>query len=448
MDSQGGWRWQLRPDAQPVSYLDPSGQWVSGSFDTAVKSEHGAVRSSGVQPQATAGQVPQLPSQTIHQLQSDVNRHEQAELRRQESGAAPQPMPTAVYQAPPPTDSDEADGGYRRQRDRQLHTQFTPSSMSTPQATSPPYQQPAMQWPPPPYHGGPKCAAGAESMRAPSHQHQWTTSPYQSTGIPTSARLSQAHSTAPVTVPVTVPFPPAHAVPPPPPHPFPFPFGAEQGESSSLSDVGSSHASHCTSIPSAVSTAAAKTTGGAPRSAVEVASGKKVHECHLLADACCFPKGPIQGKDKHVEEAVKMWARDCTKGGGGHGIRKAGPTFAKSRGCRLRFQCAKDPNRTEDCKWECSFEESATGWILVHAVWEHNGHALLESAPQVMAARGTAFLPDELTEMAETAAASGFSIKDIHRLLTTGAEKNNLPVTWQQTHLRSGVLLVMIASRS
>ena len=123
-------------------------------------------------------------------------------------------MPTAVYQAPPPTDRDEADGGYRRQRDRQLHTQFTPSSMSTPQATSPPYQQPAMQWPPP-YHGGPPCAAGAESMRAPSHQHQWTTSPYQSTGIPTSARLSQAHSTAPVTVPVTVPFPPAHAVPPP-----------------------------------------------------------------------------------------------------------------------------------------------------------------------------------------------------------------------------------------
>ena len=189
MDAPDGWR--LRPTAQPVSYLEPlSGQWISGSFDTAVKSEHPAARSSGVQPQATAGQVPeqlpldcvgimprirataalagqpmpmppfrapnpwadappvqpqatagqvpQLPSQTIHQLQSDVNRHEQAELRRQESGAAPQPMPTAVYQAPPPTDSDEADGGYRRQRDRQLHTQFTPSSMSTPQATSQP----------------------------------------------------------------------------------------------------------------------------------------------------------------------------------------------------------------------------------------------------------------------------------------------------------------------
>ena len=35
MDSHDGWR--LRPVAQPVSYLDPlSGQWVSGSFETAV----------------------------------------------------------------------------------------------------------------------------------------------------------------------------------------------------------------------------------------------------------------------------------------------------------------------------------------------------------------------------------------------------------------------------
>ena len=36
MDSQGGWRWQLRPEAQPVSYYDRmTGQWTSGSFDTA-----------------------------------------------------------------------------------------------------------------------------------------------------------------------------------------------------------------------------------------------------------------------------------------------------------------------------------------------------------------------------------------------------------------------------
>ena len=62
MDSQGGWRWQLRAEAQPVSYLEPlSGQWISGSFD-AVKSEHPAARSSGVQPQATAGQVPEIPA--------------------------------------------------------------------------------------------------------------------------------------------------------------------------------------------------------------------------------------------------------------------------------------------------------------------------------------------------------------------------------------------------
>ena len=41
MDAPDGWR--LRPVAQPVSYLDPlSGQWISGSFETAVKSEQRA----------------------------------------------------------------------------------------------------------------------------------------------------------------------------------------------------------------------------------------------------------------------------------------------------------------------------------------------------------------------------------------------------------------------
>ena len=152
MDPPGGWN--LRSDAQPVSYYDArTGQIVSGSFDTAVKSERPAARSSGVQPQATAGQVPQLPSdclgimpkiralaaaagqpmsmgppwpnpwaapmqeavqeeesasplpvshgglrqgQTTSQLQSDVRPDEQAVLRRQESGAPPQSMP-ALY---------------------------------------------------------------------------------------------------------------------------------------------------------------------------------------------------------------------------------------------------------------------------------------------------------------------------------------------------------------
>ena len=101
MDPPGGWN--LRSDAQPVSYYDArTGQIVSGSFDTAVKSERPAARSSGVQPQAgqpvSHGGLRQ--GQTTSQLQSDV-RPEQAELRRQESGAPPQSMP-ALYQAPPP----------------------------------------------------------------------------------------------------------------------------------------------------------------------------------------------------------------------------------------------------------------------------------------------------------------------------------------------------------
>ena len=96
----------MRSEAEPVSYCDPQTQrWTSGTFDFAVKSEHPAARSPGVQPQATAGQPGSLGGlrrgQTIHQLQSDVRPDEQAELRRQESGAPPQSMP-ALYQAPPP----------------------------------------------------------------------------------------------------------------------------------------------------------------------------------------------------------------------------------------------------------------------------------------------------------------------------------------------------------
>ena len=46
MDAPVGWC--LRPVAEPVSYLDPrTGQWTSGSFETAVKSEqHAAVVTS------------------------------------------------------------------------------------------------------------------------------------------------------------------------------------------------------------------------------------------------------------------------------------------------------------------------------------------------------------------------------------------------------------------
>ena len=99
--------WRLRSEAEPVSYCDPQTQrWTSGTFDFAVKSEHPAARSPGVQPQATAGQPGSLgglrQGQTTSQLQSDVRPDEQAELRRQESGAPPQSMP-ALYQAPPPS---------------------------------------------------------------------------------------------------------------------------------------------------------------------------------------------------------------------------------------------------------------------------------------------------------------------------------------------------------
>ena len=181
------------------------------------------------------------------------------------ASTAPPPYANADGGTPLAEDRDAAaDGGYR---------QFMPTPQATP---PPPPYQPSMQascsmrWPLPD-QGAPACAAGVmpEWTRAPSHQsqpashqHQWMPSPYESTGVPTSARPSEAHSTAPVTAPVTAPFPAAHTIPPPPPTP-PSSYGGQRVQSSS-SDAGSSHASHCTSIPSAVSSAA-KTTGGAPK---------------------------------------------------------------------------------------------------------------------------------------------------------------------------------------
>ena len=53
MDSHDGWR--LRPVAEPVSYYDTgTGQWTSGSFETALKSEHPAVVTSSDTPAAAS----------------------------------------------------------------------------------------------------------------------------------------------------------------------------------------------------------------------------------------------------------------------------------------------------------------------------------------------------------------------------------------------------------
>ena len=47
--------WNLRPVAEPVSYYDTdTRQWTSGSFDTAMKSEHPAVVTSSDTPAAAS----------------------------------------------------------------------------------------------------------------------------------------------------------------------------------------------------------------------------------------------------------------------------------------------------------------------------------------------------------------------------------------------------------
>ena len=159
--------------------------------------------------------------------------------------------------------------------------------------------------------------------------------------------------------------------------------------------------------------------------------------CHNEALSRGFPVGPIQGTYEHLEEEVRRWARDPKTGGGGHGIRKGGLAEAKSRGKRVRFQCAKDSQRSELCKWECTFEDTSDGWVLIRAVWTHNGHTLLQTPAAVMAATGTAFVPQELLDIGIDAAHTGWGVKEIDELLRQAAARRNIPVTWEQSHLRS-----------
>ena len=57
MDSHDGWR--LQPVAEPVSYFDAAtGQWTSGSFETAMKSEHPAVVTSSDEEEVSTSHLP------------------------------------------------------------------------------------------------------------------------------------------------------------------------------------------------------------------------------------------------------------------------------------------------------------------------------------------------------------------------------------------------------
>ena len=154
MDPHDGWH--LRPVAEPVSYYDTgTGQWTSGSFETAVKSEQrpAVVTSSD---STTAAASSAFAAAAQHGSASTPALDPWNGMHRT-SGHMPTTSATddaqkwlnAVMWAAKgsaPLADDEADGRYRRQYDRQHDPQVTPSFMSTPQAT--------MQWPPS-YHGGP-----------------------------------------------------------------------------------------------------------------------------------------------------------------------------------------------------------------------------------------------------------------------------------------------------
>ena len=77
------------------------------------------------------------------------------------------------------------------------------------------------------------------------------------------------------------------------------------------------------------------------------------------------------------------------------------------------------------------------GFVLVSAVWDHKGHTLSAEAAEVMASRGTAFLPQVLMDLGADAANAGMSVKEMDNFLRKAAKTRDLPVTWEPSHLRS-----------
>ena len=202
-----------------------------------------------------------------------------------------------------------------------------------------------------------------------------------------------------------------------------------------------SFASHCTSVPSAVSGMGTEPTEVTVRSKTDLLTSNrssKILSLHDEALGTGFPIGPIVGTLDHLEEELRKWATNTHTGGGGHGIRRGGPmNQVKSRGRRYRFQCTKDKKRGDDvCKWECTFEETLDGWVLVNASFKHN-HALLQTVAEVVLARGTSYIPEDLHPHGSFAANAGHSVSEVDHALRCEAERRGLPITWNPEHVRS-----------
>ena len=125
MDSRVSWR--LQPVAEPVSYFDAATrQWTSGSFETAVKSEHPAVVTSS---DTTAAASSAFAAAAQHGSASTPALDPWDGMHRT-SGHMPTTSATDAAQkwlnaliwgakGSAPLADDEADGSYHRQYDRQ-----------------------------------------------------------------------------------------------------------------------------------------------------------------------------------------------------------------------------------------------------------------------------------------------------------------------------------------
>ena len=151
-----------------------------------------------------------------------------------------------------------------------------------------------------------------------------------------------------------------------------------------------------------------------------------------------FPFGPIQVN--LLEETVKLWCRDATKGGGGFAVvRPRSMVSATSRsGTRCAYQCRYyHDGANHKCSWFVEYEYTSCGWCVHHANFEHDEKQhLSQSSSELMTDPASRVIPDCLISIGRVMARTNLSIGTIKRVIDGEAHSMNMEITWEYSDIR------------
>jgi hypothetical protein len=149
-----------------------------------------------------------------------------------------------------------------------------------------------------------------------------------------------------------------------------------------------------------------------------------------------MPTGPW-ASDEAAKAAIEKWCLNPKTGNGGFGIswcnRRAANT---TRGVQHTLACHL--NGKQGCKWQVKLEQSAVGWVMYTASFQHN-HALTQSATESLAYTGMRSIPDDFIDLAQTLAKAGLPASEIDKVLKVKASQNGEDVTWVQKDIHYAV---------